>query len=332
MAYKINIPFYAFKLHLADGNTLQVPLMDAEAIRINEPIHLLAGKYAEVFQRKVLNKGDFLQILNEFVEGAYTKDTIIVSLPSAKDKISYPSLSLEFDYFFQEKEKGIWGIVPTLGVESYAYSLALLEENLEDAILLEFARKERLKSVQSIIAAIWYESVAIEKKEISLQFPSLKELEVLGDGSQELLLPKIAQKIDINRRVVYGRKEALDQLSKALKGRFNRNVLLVGASGVGKTALVWEIIRQRNKRKVEGEFWETTASVMIKDLTGNTGWQDGLSMVCRELAKTKDILFIRNFMELFEVGQYEGNSVSMADYMRPFIGRGEVTLVNLEKI
>ena len=92
--------------------------------------------------------------------------------------------------------------------------------------------------------------------------------------------------------------------------------------------MVWEIVRQSKKRKIEGDFWETTASVMIKDLTGNTGWQDGLSIVCRELAKTKDILFVRNLMELFEVGQYEGNSVSMADYMRPFIGRGEVTLVS----
>ena len=55
MAYKTNIPFYAFKLHLADGNIIQVPLMDSEALRINEPIHLLAGKYAEVFQRKVLD-------------------------------------------------------------------------------------------------------------------------------------------------------------------------------------------------------------------------------------------------------------------------------------
>ena len=328
MAYKINIPFYAFKLHLPDGNILQVPLMDAEALRINEPLHLLAGKYAEVFQRKVLDKGAFVQILNEFVEGEYVENTLIISLPASKDKISYPSLSLEFDYFFQEVEKGFWGIVPTLGVESFSYSLVTLESNLEDAILLEFARKERLKSVQSIISAIWYESVTLENKEIGLQFPTLKELEALGDGTQELLLPKIAQKITTNRRVVYGRKEALDQLSKALKGRFNRNVLLVGASGVGKTALVWEIIRQRNKRKIEGDFWETTASVMIKDLTGNTGWQDGLSMVCRELAKTKDILFVRNFMELFEVGQYEGNNVSMADYMRPFIGRGEVTLVS----
>ena len=328
MAYKIKIPFYAFKLHLADGNILQVPLMDAEALRINEPLHLLAGKYAEVFQRKVLDKGDFVQILNEFAEGECTKNTLIVSLPSAKDKISYPSLVLEFDYFFQEVEKGLWGIVPTLGIESFSDNLVSLEAHLEDAILLEFARKERLRSVQSIISAIWYESVKLEKKDISLQFPNLKELEALGDGTQELLLPKIAQKISINHRVVYGRKEGLDQLSKALKGKFNRNVLLVGASGVGKTALVWEIIRQRNKRKIEGEFWETTASVMIKDLTGNTGWQDGLSMVCRELAKTKDILFVRNFMELFEVGQYEGNSVSMADYMRPFIGRGEVTLVS----
>ena len=67
---------------------------------------------------------------------------------------------------------------------------------------------------------------------------------------------------------------------------------------------------------------------MIKELTGNTGWQDGLAILCKELAKTKDVLFVRNFMELFEVGQYEGNSVSMADYMRSFIGRGEVTLIS----
>lgn len=328
MAYKLTIPFYAFKLHFSNGNTIEVPLMDARAVRINEPLHLLAGKYAETFQRKIIDKGGYAEILNEYVEGDYLHDTINISINPARDKVSYPSFELEFDYFYKETEKGFWAVVPVLGVESFANRLYILEENLEDAIYLEFARKERLKSVQSIIAAIWFDEVELNQDDIDLRFPNLKELEALENGKQELLLPKIAQKINIDRRVVYGRKEELDQLSKALKGQFNRNVLLVGASGVGKTALVWEIVRQRNKRKIEGDFWETTASVMIKDLTGNTGWQDGLSMVCRELAKTKDILFVRNLMELFEVGQYEGNSVSMADYMRPFLGRGEVTLVS----
>ncbi|NJN77986.1 MAG: hypothetical protein HC803_06335 [Saprospiraceae bacterium] len=33
-------------------------------------------------------------------------------------------------------------------------------------------------------------------------------------------------------------------------------------------------------------------------------------------------------MELFEVGQYEGNSVSMAEYLRTFVSRGEVTMIS----
>jgi len=328
MAYQLSIPFYAFKLHFSNGNTIEVPLMDAQAIRVNEPLHLLAGKYAETFQRKIIDKGGYAEILNEYVEGEYQHDTIIIKINSAKDKVSYPSFELEFDFFYKQIEKGFWAIVPVLGVETFANRIYILEENLEDAIYLEFARKERLKSVQALISAMWFKDLELNQQEIDLRFPSLKELEALENGTQELLLPKIAQKISIDRRVVYGRKEELDQISKALRGRFNRNVLLVGASGVGKTALVWEIVRQKNKRKIEGDFWETTASIMIKDLTGNTGWQDGLSIMCRELAKTKDILFIRNLMELFEVGQYQGNSVSMADYMRPFVGRGEVTLIS----
>lgn len=329
MAYTITIPFHAFQLHFFQENTLRVPMMDADAIRINEPFHLLAGKYAEAFQQKILDKGNFQQILNEYIEGTYHQDTVSIHIPAAKDGISYPAFELSFSCFFNElADKEYWGIVPVLGVETYANTFDKLMENLVDAIHLEFARKQRLKSVHAIIASIWFDAVALEQQTIDVRFPNLKELEVLQDGKQELRLPKIAHKLTMTRQIVYGRKAELNQLEKALKGQFNRNVLLVGASGVGKTALVWEIIRQKKERKIESDFWETTASVMIKELTGNTGWQDGLAVVCRELASTKDILFVRNFMELFEVGQYEGNSVSMSDYMRAFIGRGEVTLIS----
>jgi len=63
MAYTITIPFHAFKLDFFQENTIRVPMMDADAIRLNEPFHLLAGKYAEVFQQKILNKGNYQQIL-----------------------------------------------------------------------------------------------------------------------------------------------------------------------------------------------------------------------------------------------------------------------------
>jgi ATP-dependent Clp protease ATP-binding subunit ClpA len=97
---------------------------------------------------------------------------------------------------------------------------------------------------------------------------------------------------------------------------------------VGKTALIWEIARQSEQRGVEGRIWETTASILIKELTKQTGWQDNLSFLCQELTKTRDMLFIRNLMELFEVGKYEGNDMAIADFLRAYLSRGEITLIS----
>ena len=52
-----------------------------------------------------------------------------------------------------------------------------------------------------------------------------------------------------------------------------------------------------------------------------------MALLCQELSANSDILFIRNFLELFEVGKYIGNDVSMADYMRSYISRGEVSVI-----
>ena len=88
-----------------------------------------------------------------------------------------------------------------------------------------------------------------------------------------------------------------------MQGNYTRNVLLVGKSGVGKTTLVWELVRQRKARKLKASIWETTASTLIKELTGDLGWQENLTILCKELNRRGDILFIRNLLELFEVRQ-----------------------------
>ena len=65
MSHSITIPFFAFKVQLSEDNFLKIPLMDTQALRINEPLHLLAGKYANEFQKKVLNKGEYNKLLLE---------------------------------------------------------------------------------------------------------------------------------------------------------------------------------------------------------------------------------------------------------------------------
>jgi len=288
--------------------------MDTTAVRINEPLAILAGKYAERFQQKVLNKGDILQVLDQYTEGDYYKSELVVYFKTASDGMRYPDFELEFEFYWQESERGYWGIVPTLGVEAFDASFTDLERRLIEAIHLDFVRKRRLASVQNIVSAIWFEAIELQRENVFFRIPSPADLVNKTLENEQKLLPRVAQQLRIRQRQVYGKQEDFNALVRAVKSQYGRNVLLVGKSGVGKTALFWELAYQQKKLKIDGVIWETNASTMIKELSRETGWEEQLAKLCEELVKGNDFLFIRNLLELFEVGQYEGNSISMGNY------------------
>ena len=324
MAHRLSLPFFAFKLYFHSGNTIVTPVTDSNVFRIGEPIYMLAGKYAEALQNKVFNKGKYLNILEEYIQGDFIKGEFSLSIPAANDGFSYPDIELRFDYYSTRQEQGYWGILPVLGIESFATDEAGLIKKLEEAVRLDFKRKDRLRAVQEIVATIWYQEVELQRHEMDFKLLGLKELEQEGTEKKERLLPQLAKRVEITGQVAYGRQQELEHFSRALGGNFMRNILLVGPSGVGKTALVWEMVSMNPKLRI----WETTASTMIKELMRDTGWQDNISFLCKELAEGEDILYVSNLMELFEVGQYVGNEVSIADYLRTFISRGEITLIS----
>lgn len=330
MSFNLTIPFYAVKLSFLEENSLEliVPLMDMDAVRIGQPLHLIAGQYAEELQRKALNKGDFLRIMEEYHQNAFEKGEISIHLDAASDEMSYPAMDLSFIYWVQPKDHGLWGVIPSLGVEVFVKDKADIEVQLIHSLQLYFTRKGILKTVQNIVRVCQLQNQELVQQELLLRFPSLAEMENEENSPQEKILPRFAQKLHLTHRITYGRHQELDQLERALKGEFTRNVLLVGASGVGKTALIWELVKQRNKRRIKGEFWESTASVLIKELTDDLGWKDNVSKLALEMSKSEDWLFIRNLMELFEVGQYAGSNISVAAYMRTFISRGEITMIS----
>lgn len=328
MAYTLTLPFFAFRLRLHSGGSYLSPLLDSEVLHTNGPLEVLAGKYANAFQSKVLDKGDLSKLLDEGHTGPFYKDQLKVDFKEAKDGFSFPAFSLDFDFYYSAGEKGVWGVIPVLGLESFAQDLVALEKSLFQAVRLEFARKHRLKSVHQIISAIWFDTTELLSHAVNVKFYTPRELEKIQEERQELLLPKIAKRLEIKERVVYEYKEEVEQLVRAVKNKFTHNVVLVGPTGVGKTALVWELAHQSKKRRINFHIWETTASVMIKELTGDTGWQDNLAFLCQELAGSNNVLFVRNLLELFEVGQYSGNEVSMAEYLRSYISRGDIYIIS----
>ncbi len=303
------------------------PLTDANALHIKKPVAELAKKYEEQFQKKQLDQGKFTSILDELQAGPFSQNSFLMEFHAAKDGISYPAFALEFQYFSQRTDERLWGIIPSLGLETMADSEAELEERLREVVKMDFTAKKRLNHVQYIISSIWFNRFSLTSNPVNYTFYSPVELAEQQKEEKQKLLPKVATKLDVKKTVAYGREEEMKQLERILSSSFSKNILLVGASGTGKTALVWELAHRIRERKENNVIWETTASVMIKELTMETGWQDNLSQLVKELTRSGDFLFIRNLSELFEVGQYQGNEVSMAEYLRPYLSRGEITLI-----
>ncbi|MEM8523281.1 MAG: AAA family ATPase [Bacteroidota bacterium] len=328
MAYNVNITFQAFQLRLLTGESIIVPVSDMGSVRVEEAVHQVAGKYAESFQKSVLNRGFSLELLNAHKSEAYQKASVKIPFAKAKNGYSYPAFELDFDYYFHQNENGFHATIPILAIDAYSKKEETLAHNLKEAIQLEFKRNKRLQNIQDVLSVIWFESTELLKEEVLLRTLTPEEVEEQKEDEQKELLNSVAKRCTANGNKVYGRADRIEQILQALQNSFNRNVLLVGASGVGKTALIQEASERFKKSKSTLEIWETTASKMLKALMLDTGWQDNLSKLCDEMRGKDQMLFIRNLMELFEVGQYEGNAVSMAEYLRSYMSQGALSIIS----
>jgi len=328
MPYTVTIPFFAFKLHYTTGSPGLTPMQDMGLMRFSQSLENVAKSFASEYQKHVTNKGKLKDILDYWQNGDFIKSKVLVPIPKSRDGYSYPNIELELDFFYQKNQRGFWCVIPALKLEAIAASEDEIESTLIGSVLQEFRRSGRLGSTSGIVDAIWYDDIELLQHDIEIKFPTPAELDNTHELKNEDWLPRVATKLEIDERITYGRTSELNRLIRAMKGSALRNVLLVGASGVGKTALVWELEHRRKEEDFRGEIWETSASVLIKELTQDTGWQNNIIPLVKELTTRGDILFVRNLLELFEVGKYQGNSISMAEYLLPYISRGELTIIS----
>ncbi|MCI8575846.1 MAG: ATP-dependent Clp protease ATP-binding subunit [Bacilli bacterium] len=132
--------------------------------------------------------------------------------------------------------------------------------------------------------------------------------------------------------VVVGREKELDSMIETLLRKKKNNPLLVGKAGVGKTALVEELVRRIGRNEVP-ESLENMEVIMLEmgSLVAGTKYrgefEERLTKLIREIIENKHIiLFIDEIHSMVNAGGAEG-AINASDILKPYLARGELKCI-----
>jgi len=136
----------------------------------------------------------------------------------------------------------------------------------------------------------------------------------------------------------YTREQQVAELAKLL-GRERTNVLLVGDTGVGKTSVLVEAVRQVEREmrvwakavtdapvETPHKVWQASAGRLIAGMKYLGQWQERCESLIEELARLDGVLAVEKLLELIVTGG-TSESDGIAAFLSPFVERGELRIV-----
>ncbi len=218
--------------------------------------------------------------------------------------------------------------VPALGSSFFAPSEAELDERAQEELSTEILRK-RLNRLEALAFLQRTRTVVSSSLPLQAKVPTLKQRHARQREKPRPILRQVATDLTQEKLLpVYERTRAVELLATSLTGRNPRSVLLVGPSGIGKSAVFRELVRRRFDFQLGSTpFWETSGSRLMAGQSAFGAWQERCQRVIREAGKTRAIVHLGNLMELFQVGRHESSPFGMAGLFRLALVRGEMLAV-----
>ena len=165
---------------------------------------------------------------------------------------------------------------------------------------------------------------SVKKTPVSREL-SNKNLEILKIGVRMNDVVKMREK-------VVGRDKEMGMLCETLLRRQKNNPLLIGKAGVGKTALVEELVRRIKNKSVPIELQNMEViSLEMGSLVAGTKYrgefEERLNKIIKEVIKEQNIiLFIDEIHTMVNAGGAEG-AIAASDILKPYLARGDIKII-----
>ncbi|MBI2566086.1 MAG: AAA family ATPase [Candidatus Schekmanbacteria bacterium] len=317
----------------AGGHALAYPLMTPGALWLTASAHDVAvklGKYVET----CLESGDLkplLALLPAFERVECERMELDLSVHKATGDAYAPDFPLEAPVIRASVAGGTMLVhAPTIPAEVVVGSPEETVAATEEAVRAALARLKRLRSAAGFLPVLWWTTAAVTQEEIVVAVPTVTELAGKSSAGRESLLARVgARQTPGEGEKTWQRDEDVLRLARAVRGPDRRSVLVVGPSGTGKSAVIGELGRRKTELELgKLVIWSAGAAGIIRGLTAPEGWLEKLAQLCAELQSTEAVLHVRNFAQLFEIGRYIGNDVSVGEALRDPIARREIQVVS----
>jgi ATP-dependent Clp protease ATP-binding subunit ClpC len=157
---------------------------------------------------------------------------------------------------------------------------------------------------------------------------SKKPLKMLGQYGKDLTLLAQEGKLD----PLIGRKKEIDRIIQILSRRTKNNPILIGESGVGKTAIVEGLAQLICLKKVpsnlsDKRIFTLDLGALVAGSRYRGDFEERLKKVLAEIKENGDIvLFIDEVHTLVGAGAAEG-AIDAASILKPMLARGEIQAI-----
>lgn len=276
-----------------------------------------------------------------------TARTVRLALPAATNG-QLLSLSLElFTLIITRPEsEGFEIFLPLIGLRFALLSLDDLEAMCAEQLRDGYSLDARVGELAPFIAPVTLEQEAradaaqstwLGVRRIRARFRPQHAEADLEELAEQATLTAVAEPLHkrLDKKDASGafeRKVEVGLLVDYLAERFERSVLLVGQAGVGKTAVVHEVVG----RIVRGDVPESLKNTPVWQISGGRlmagmrflgQWQERVLAMIEEVKETGAILFAENLIELLETSGTESHAQGVPGLLLPHILSGDLVLV-----